>query len=74
MNKQRRKQLEKAFDLVNQAQDILQDVKEEEEEALENLPDSIRNSDRGIEMEGFAEMLEDAFNALDDANSIIEQI
>lgn len=74
MNKARRKELGKAFDLVCQAKDILETVKAEEQESYENLPDSFRFGERGEEMEGYMEMLEEAFNYLDDANSVIEQI
>lgn len=74
MNKARRKELGKAFDLVCQAKDILEAVKAEEQESYENLPDSFRFGERGEEMEGYIEMLEEAFNYLDDANSVIEQI
>lgn len=61
VNKQRRKRLGKAFDLVTEAMDILEEVKSEEEESYDNLPDYI-------------EMLEEASDYLDDANSVIKQI
>lgn len=74
MNKVRRKELGKAFDLVDQAKNVLETVKAEEQEAYENLPDSFRFGERGEEMQGYIEMLDEAFNYLDDANSVIEQI
>lgn len=74
MNRVRRKRLENAFDLINQAKDILEEVKDEEREPLENLPDNFRYGDRGEEMEGYIEMLDEAYGYLDDANSVIEQI
>ena len=61
VNKQRRKRLGKAFDLVTEAMDILEEVKSEEEESYDSLPDYI-------------EMLEEASDYLDDANSVINQI
>ncbi len=61
VNKQRRKRLGKAFDLVTEAMDILEEVKSEEEESYDSLPDYI-------------EMLEEASGYLDDANSVINQI
>lgn len=74
MNKARRKELGKVFDLVCQAKDILEAVKAEERESYENLPDSFRFGERGEEMEGYMDMLDEVFNYLDDANSVIEQI
>lgn len=74
MNKIRRKKLGDAFGLISQAKDILEAVKEEELEAIDNLPDNFRFGERGEEMQGYIEMLEEAYNYLDDANSVIEQI
>lgn len=74
MNKQRRKELGKAFDLVEEAKGILEAVREDESEALENLPDNFRYGERGEEMEGYMEMIDEAMGYLEDANSVIEQI
>lgn len=74
MNKQRRKRLGVAFDKVSEAMEILEEVKSEETDSYENLPDNFRDGDRGEEMQGYIEMLEEAYNYLDDANSVIEQI
>ena len=74
MNRQRRKRLTEAFEKVLEAMEILEDVVEEEKESYENLPDNFRDGDRGEEMQGYIEMLEEAYGYLDDANSVIEQI
>lgn len=74
MNKQRRKRLTEAFEKISDAMEILEDVVEEEKESYENLPDNFRDGDRGEEMQGYIEMLEEAYGYLDDANSVIEQI
>lgn len=74
MNKQRRKQLEKVFDLIAEAQEIIEAVKEEEQEAYENLPENFQYGERGEEMQGYIEMLEESDGYLDDAKSVVEQI
>ncbi|WP_304585142.1 hypothetical protein [Acutalibacter muris] len=74
MNKARRKRLAQAFDLVNQAKNIIDEVRDDEREAYENLPDSFQNGERGEEMQGYLEMLDETYNYLDDANSVIDQI
>ena len=74
MNRERRKRLGEAFDKVVAAMEILEDVKNEEEGCYENLPDNFRDGDRGEEMQGYIEMLEEAYGYLDDAISVIEQI
>lgn len=74
MNKAKRKKLEQVFDKLCEAQDILQEVKEEEEESYDNLPESLQYSDKGDEMQNYIEMMEEADSYLDDAKSVIEQI
>lgn len=74
MNRERRKRLEKVFDMLGEAQDILEEVKGEEQEAHDNLPESFQYGERGEEMEGYIEMLEETWNYLDDAKSVVEQI
>lgn len=74
MNRQRRKRLTEAFEKVAEAMEILEGVVEEEKESYENLPDNFRDGDRGEEMQGYIEMLDEAYGYLDDANSVIEQI
>ena len=74
MKKARRKRLQEAFDLVAKAQEILAEVREEERESIENLPDNFRYGERGEEMEAYIEMIDEADGYLDDAMSVIEQI
>lgn len=74
MNKQRRKRLTEAFEKISDAMEILEAVKDEESESYDNLPDNFRDGDRGEEMQGYIEMLDEAYGYLDDANSVIEQI
>ena len=60
MNRQRRKQLVKALA-------ILQAVHDEEQEAFDNMPESIQESERG-------EGMEDGLNLLVEAIEAIEEI
>ena len=70
MNRQRRKRLTEAFEKVAEVMEILEEVKSEEEESYDNLPDNFRDGD----MQNYIEMLDEAYGYLDDANSVIEQI
>lgn len=74
MNKQRRKRLGDALDLINRAKDILEEVKGDEQDSYNNLPESFQNGERGEEMQGYIEMLDESYGYLDDANSVVEQI
>ena len=46
MNKKRRKILEEALDLIERATGMIECVKEEEEEAYDNLPEWLQNSEK----------------------------
>lgn len=74
MNRQKRKRLGKAFDLIAEAEEILEEVKSEEEDSYENLPDNFRDGGKGEEMQNYIEMLDESIGYLQDANSVIEQI
>ena len=74
MNKQRRKRLEEAYDLIAQAEQICEEVKQEEDEARENLPDNFRDGDRGQERQDAMDMIDEAIGYCQDAESVLEQI
>lgn len=74
MNKQRRKKLSDAFDKLTEIMNALEEVKTEEEESYENLPDSLKHSPKGEEMDNYIAMMEEAYGYLDDANAVIEDI
>lgn len=74
MNRERRKRLQKVFDMIDEAQQILSDVKDEEQESYENLPENFQYGEKGEEMQGYIEMLDEVDGYLDDAKSVVEQI
>lgn len=74
MNRQRRKQIEKAFELIGEAEDILESTKSEEQDAYDNLPENFQYGERGEEMQNYIEMLDESIGYLSDAKSVVEQI
>ena len=74
MNAQRRKRLAKVEELLSEAGSLLEDIISEEREALDNMPDSIRESDRGEEMEEKLSYLEDCFSSLEDSTSSLSEV
>lgn len=74
MNKQRRERLSEAFDLITQAEEICEEVKQEEDEARENLPDNFRDGQRGKEMQNAIDMIDEVIGYCQDAESVLEQI
>jgi len=65
MNAERRKRLEKANDELRAISLMIEETKEEENEAWENMPESLQDAERGETMqENFAE-LEEIYGELD---------
>lgn len=74
MNKQGRKRLAEAAILMEQAKDIIVEVREEEEEKLENMPESFRYGEKGEQMETYIEYLNEAEEKADDAICNLNEI
>ena len=74
MNNPRRKELEKALELLGQAHDIIETCYEEESDAFDNLPESIQDSERGEKMSDNVDMLSDILSTLDDIASDMDTI
>ena len=74
MNKARRKRLGEAFDKIGEVKDILDEARDEEQNAYDNLPESFQNGERGEEMQNHIEMIDEAYGYLEDAESVVEQV
>ena len=71
MNKARRKKIEEARGLLMKASEIITECFEEEDEAHNNLPDSIRYSEKGEQIEEYLEALS---NTIEDLDSLSEDL
>lgn len=76
MNKARRASLKLALTkietltaCIEEIKEDLQNVLDEEEEAYENLPESIQGSERGEQMQEYIEALEAAIDSLDELDT-----
>ena len=74
MNKIRRKQLQEASELIAKAQGIIENVKDEELDALEKLRESIQYGDKGEQMDEYIDMLDEGYGQCGDLMSIIDEI
>lgn len=77
MNATRRKELNK---LIEQLEDIkiqIENLQQEEQDAYDNLPESLQDSERGERMQEAADELENAASSVDEVidyiNNAIEQ-
>ena len=64
MNKQRRKNLASTLDLIEQILSTVEIVKDEEQEAFDNMPENIQCSERGETMEEILLQLEDIYDSI----------
>lgn len=69
MNKQDRKQLEQALELLNSANEIITMIKEQEEEKYDNLPGGIQDSERGEKLQ---EGIDNLYYAISDLETAVE--
>lgn len=67
MNSNRRKQLEKALGQAEELKETLETIRDEEQEAHDNLPESIQYGERGDAMQEIADSLDYAASSLGDA-------
>ena len=66
MNRDRRKRLRQVIDQGNQLLDQLRQIQAEEQEALDNIPESLQLTDRYGDMETAIDLLEEAADNLED--------
>ena len=66
MNKQRRLQLKGATELLLHASEVIDRVKEEEQDSLDNMPEPLQDSER-------CQVMENAVSELEEAIGLIEQ-
>lgn len=80
MNRERRNELNKAVGLINsarasieEAKDIIDNCQSEEQDAFDNLPESMQEGDRGDAMQDNIDTMDEALSELDDVVSTLEE-
>lgn len=71
MNARRRKELDRAIGLVQEAMDIVENAAGEEREYVENMPENLQLSDKWADAESVADELDDILGELDDLQARI---
>lgn len=73
MNKERRDRLSDVIASLEEAKDLLEDVKNDEQDAFDNMPVGLQCSERGSKMEDYIELMEDAGDQIDNVCVFIEK-
>lgn len=74
MNKLRRKQLQAAADLLEEARAIIESVREEEQEAFDNMPEGLQYSERGETMETNIGTMDESLDTISDMIESLTEI
>ena len=72
MNKARRAKLNQIINTLTDLKAELDDVFSDEETALDNMPESLQDTDRYCAMEEACDNMSDAIDSLDDAIDLLE--
>lgn len=67
MNAARRKEIEKAQAMIEEAKSILETCASDEREYFDNMPENMQGGDRGQAAEAAADALDEAVSNLEDA-------
>ena len=73
MNKERRKELQKLYDIIADAKDNLDILRDEEEEYKENIPENLQGSQRYETAEAAVDAITFAVSSLEEALDQIEE-
>lgn len=67
MNKERRKEIERAISMLLEAEAILSEARDQEQEYYDNMPENLQGSEKGDTAAQAASELEDACSNVEDA-------
>jgi len=76
MNKERRKQLREAIAKLDEARIIIETVRDEEQGAFDNMPESLQDAERGQKMDeaigSMTDVADDLESAIENLNEVCE--
>lgn len=65
MNKKRRERLRDAIKLIESASLIVESARDEEQDCFDNLPENLKDYDKGLVMEEAIDFLDDAIDSIE---------
>lgn len=74
MKEERIKNLKHCLNMIQNAHDVLEEVRDEEQDAFDNLPEGLQDSERGDLMQEAVDTLDEAIDTLDDVLSSLESV
>ena len=74
MNAERRTRLKELHDRITQLGGELDNLRDEEQEAFDNMPESLQSGSRGEKAEEGLQSMSDSIGSLEDAASALEDL
>jgi hypothetical protein len=74
MNDARRKEIQRALTLIEQAKDILRETLLQEQDDFDSMPEDLQNDETGQRAEDAIDALERATTCCDDATSACKEV
>lgn len=74
MNRDRRKRLMQLSEKLSEVRTSLESILEEEENAFDNLPESIQESEKGERMQEYIENIGEAISNIEETEACLEEI
>lgn len=74
MNKKQRERLERAASLISEAKEIIEQIRDEEQEKFENLSEGLQASEKGQALEENSSSLDGANDELSNVLETIEEV
>lgn len=72
INNKRRQFLRSAIAYLDKASDMISDAMSDEQDAFDNMPEGLQESERGEAMETAIDNMDDAISKIDDAKECVE--
>lgn len=72
MNKIRRKKLEEVRTLIEKVDGLLQEIRDDEQEAFDNLPEALQGGERGEAMEAAMDAMDEVLSDLEGVNEPLD--
>lgn len=74
MNKIRRASIEKVIGMIADARSLLEELKDEEEEYRDNMPENLTGSERYEKADDAVSAMEDAISDMEDIENSLEEV
>lgn len=74
MNANRRKQLQRAIELLDEAKTIIDSCRDEEQEYVDSMPENLQNSEKAEKANEVVSQLDEVIYAIEENVTVIEEV